>query len=165
MSKTQEAKEHPEEQLWRELKHVRAGMLGVEGSTDHLQPMTHFIDQENARLWFFVSRSADIVKETGTGAHAHFCMISKGQDYHACIMGNLSENTDRAKIDEYWNDVVAAWYNGKDDPEVTLLRFDLVDAAIWASTRNPIKFAWEVQQAKDSAKEPDVGTRTKVEFS
>jgi general stress protein 26 len=165
MSKASRTADHPEEQLWHELKHSRAGMLGIEGSKNHMQPMTPMLDHDNARLWFFTSRRSDLLREVGAGAHAHFCIIGKKQDYHACVMGNLVENKDRAKIDEYWNDAVGAWFNGKSDPDMTLLQFDLIDAAIWASTANPITFAWEIERSKNSAREPNLGVRAEVGFA
>jgi general stress protein 26 len=165
VSKVRKTEEHPEEQLWKELKHVHAGMLGIEGSHSHMQPMAHMPDHDNARLYFFTSRAGDLFREMGGGSHAHFCVIGKRQDYHACLMGDLHESRDRTKVDELWNDMAAAWWNSKDDPDLALLEFDLIDAAIWASTRNPVKFAWEIQRAKNSDKEPDVGARAHVDFT
>ena len=55
-------------------------------------------------------------------------------------------------------------YRSKDDPNLVLLSFDLIDASLWASTRNPVKFAWEIEHAKDSIKEPDVGAQVDVKF-
>lgn len=164
MSKVRKTEEHPEEQLWRELGHVNAGMLGIEGSHSHMQPMAHMADRDSNRLWFFTSRSGDLFREMGPGAHAHFCLIGKGQDYHACLMGDLNENRDPRMVDQHWNDMAAAWFKGKDDPDLALLEFDLLDAAIWASTRNPVKFAWEMQRAKHSEREPDIGARAHVDF-
>lgn len=164
MSKVSKTEKHPEEQLWRELKQVRAGMLGIEGSHSHLQPMHHMADRENGKLWFFTSRNTDLARELGDGAHAHFCIMGKGQDYHACMMGFLQPTNDREKIAEYWNDIAGAWWSSKDDPDLLLLAFDLIDAAIWASTKNPVKFVWEVQRAKDSDKAPDLGARAHVDF-
>jgi general stress protein 26 len=141
-------------------------MLGIEGSHSHMQPMAHMADKDGApRLWFFTSRSGDLFKELADGAHAHFCVIGKSQDYHACLMGDLNPNHDSARIDEYWNDMAGAWWSGKDDPDIALLEFDLIDAAIWASTKNPVRFAWEIQTAKNSKKEPDVGARAHVDFT
>ena len=166
MGHTRRTEEQPEQQLWEQLDKVRAGMLGIEGSHSHMQPMAHMADKDGAaRLWFFTSRSGDLFHEIGPGSHAHFCVVGKDQDYHACLMGDLSENRDRGKIEQYWSDVVASWFKGKDDPDIVLLEFDLLDAAIWASTRNPIKFAWEVQTSKNSDKEPDVGARAHVDFT
>jgi general stress protein 26 len=165
MSKVSKSAEHPEEQLWKELKHVRAGMLGIEGSRSHMQPMAPSLDRDNGRLWFFTSRDTDLFREIGAGTHAHFCVIGKHQDYHACLMGKLQENMDRAKIDEYWSDYVGAWFDGKDDPKMTLLSLDLVDAAIWASINNPVKFGWEIEKAKNNQRDPDVGVKANVAFA
>lgn len=166
MGHTRKTEEQPEQQLWEQLDKVRAGMMGIEGSHSHMQPMAHQADKDGAaRLWFFTSRSGDLFREMGSGSHAHFCLISKDQDYHACLMGDLTENRDSAKIDAYWNDHVAAWFKGKNDPDMALLEFDLLDAAIWASTKNPIRYAWEIQAAKNSGKEPDLGARARVDFT
>jgi general stress protein 26 len=41
-------------------------------------------------------------------------------------------DNDRATIDRLWNGFVAAWFEGdKDDPKLTLLRFDAERAEIW----------------------------------
>ena len=40
-----------------------------------------------------------------------------------------------------------------------------MDAAIWASTKNPIRFVWEIQTSKNTNKEPDVGARAHVDFT
>lgn len=166
MTDTKKAERHPEDLLWEQLDDVRAGMLGVEGSHDHMQPMTHQIDRENGKLWFFSSRATDLVRQLGTkGQMAHFCIISKPQDFHACIAGRLVENKDQEKVDAYWSDVVAAWFKDKNDPDMTLLEFGLDNAAIWASTRNPVKFAWEIQRSKNSDRMPDVGSHKEVPLS
>jgi general stress protein 26 len=166
MGHTDETEKQPEKQLWEQLGKVHAGMLGIEGSHSHMQPMGHMADKDGApRLWFFTSRSGDLFRELGAGSHAHFCVVGKAQDYHACLMGDLNQNHDQDKIDRYWNDVAGAWFNGKDDPDIALLEFNLLDAAIWASTKNPVRFAWEIQAAKDSPKEPDVGARAHVDFT
>ena len=80
--------------------------------------------------------------------------------------GRLRVNRDAAKIEELWNPVVAAWYpGGKDDPEMTLLELQLVDAAIWASKTNPIKFGWEIANANATGEEPEVGVSNHIRFA
>lgn len=130
MGHTDKTEKQPENQLWEQLGKVHAGMLGIEGSHAHLQPMGHMKDKDGApRLWFFTSRAGDLFRELGAGSHAHFCVVGKDQDYHACLMGDLHENRDPLRLDEYWNDVAGAWFNGKNDPDLALLEFDLLDAA------------------------------------
>lgn len=62
-------------------------------------------------------------------AMAHF--VSKGHDIWATLHGNLSTSQDRTTIDRLWNRFVAAWYDGKDDPKVALIRLDPEQAQIW----------------------------------
>ena len=43
----------------------------------------------------------------------------------------VAGSPDAATIDRLWNPFVAAWYTGKDDPTLRLLRFDPEGAEIW----------------------------------
>ena len=49
MGHTDKTEKHPEKQLFEQLDHVRAGMLGIEGSHSHMQPMAHMKDKAGAR--------------------------------------------------------------------------------------------------------------------
>ena len=68
-------------------------------------------------------------------------------------------------MDKYWNAVVAAWYpQGKDDPHLTLLCFNLSDAEVWISQAGPVRFAWEIAKANATHSTPDVGGHTRLDF-
>src|SRR5690606_24783495 len=112
MSDLDLARNDPEALLWRELDEVHAGMLGIEGSGQHLQPMAHRSDRERRRLWFFTKRDTDLVKALQPGTKAHFAIISRAQDFHACMSGTLREEMDREAMDRLWNAHVAAWFKG-----------------------------------------------------
>ena len=57
---------------------------------------------------------------------------AKGHDLFARFNGNLVVETDRALLDKFWNNFVAAWYDGgKDDPDLLFMRMDLGTAEIW----------------------------------
>ena len=63
-----------------------------------------------------------------------------------------------ALIDKHWNPVLAAWYpEGKDDPHLTLLRFDADDGRIWVSKKGPVRFMLEVAKANLTKTVPDAG--------
>jgi general stress protein 26 len=59
---------------------------------------------------------------------------SKDHDLFASLRGTLEIVNDPATIDRLWNPFVAEWYEGKDDPKLALVRFDVEDAKIWLST-------------------------------
>jgi general stress protein 26 len=166
MSDLDLARRDPEALLWRELDKLHAGMLGVEGSGQHMQPMAHHLDREGRRLWFLTKRDTDLVQALHPGAVAHFVIVSKAQDFHACMSGPLEVRQDRAKLDEIWSPVSGAWFEGgKDDPELVMLALELRSAAIWASTANTLAFAWEIAKANATQSMPDVGVRNEVEFA
>lgn len=166
MSDLDLARNDPEALLWRELDEVHAGMLGIEGSGQHLQPMAHRSDRERRRLWFFTKRDTDLVKALQPGTKAHFAIISRAQDFHACMSGTLREEMDREAMERLWNAHVAAWFKGgKEDPDLVMLAMDLEHARIWASTKNVLAYAWELVKANTNAEvTPNVGVRNEVTF-
>lgn len=79
--------------------------------------------------------------------------------------GRLSIDHDRARMDRYWNAVVAAWHpKGHRDPGLTLLAMDCEDAQVWVSTAGPMKAVWEIAKANAMRREPEVGTRAHLTF-
>ena len=54
----------------------------------------------------------------------------------ASIKGNLHVDNDRTVIDRLWNPFIAAWFEGKDDPNLVLLRLDAEQAEIWLNESN-----------------------------
>jgi len=118
--------------FWKHLKSDMTIMLGVEGSGE-AQPMTAQLegDKESGPIWIFTSKDTDLVKAINTGAPGEAYFVSKGHDLFAGISGDLSLTTDRATIERLWNPFVAAWFEGKDDPKIQLIRFDPQHAHIW----------------------------------
>ena len=126
-----------EEKFWKALESSPFLMLGIEGERDGAtQPMTaQFEDQDRAsgRLWFFTAKDHDLTRALGPKGRAIAAYASKGHDLFASLRGTLVADNDRAAIDRLWNPVAAQWYDGKDDPKLLLLRFEVDDAKIWLS--------------------------------
>jgi general stress protein 26 len=144
--------------LWSELDKARFGMLGLTDGRSHLQPMTAYSDKEEGAIWFFTKKTTDLARETGAGHYAMFCVISKDQEFQTCIGGELSPDHDRTKIDAFWNPIVSAWFpEGKDDPDLTLLKLTPVDAQVWVMRGGPLRFAFEIARANLTKQEPRLG--------
>jgi general stress protein 26 len=126
-----------EEKFWKELKDSPFVMLGVQGERDGAtQPMTvAFEDQdcEAGCVWFFTAKDHDLSNALGGSGRAIASFSSKGHDLFASLRGTLQATEDHATIDRLWNPFIAEWYEGKDDPKLLLLRFDIDNAKIWLS--------------------------------
>ncbi len=128
--------------FWKALKSDRTMFLGLaEGEDGHARPMTAQIEaDEGGPIWFFTSADSEMVAKIDRGqggrAMAHF--VSKGHDVWATLHGSLSTTTDRTMIDRLWNPFIAAWYEGKDDPKITLIRLDTETAEIWIDASSMI---------------------------
>ena len=122
-----------ERRFWKDLKSDRTMMLGLDGVEDgHSRPMTaQFEGDAGGPIWFFTSNENALVRTLPQGHRAIAAFSSKGHELFASIKGNLSVNTDRAVVERLWNPFVAAWYEGKDDPKLALLRLDAEHAEIW----------------------------------
>ncbi|WP_184718375.1 pyridoxamine 5'-phosphate oxidase family protein [Caulobacter sp.] len=122
------------DKFWKALKSDRTVMLGL---PDHeggrAQPMTALVENVHAGpIWIFSAVDVDLVQAVEGGAREallHFA--SKGHDLFATVEGNLRVDNDREAIERLWNPFIAAWYTGKDDPKLRLLRFEPGDAQIW----------------------------------
>jgi general stress protein 26 len=148
-----------ETRLWTDIEKRQTGMLGLTHSDEHFQPMTAFVERDTSQIWFFTRKDTDLAQQLGQGAKAMF--VFQEDKLQACIGGTLSVANDRARMDKYWNAVVAAWYpEGKDDPHLTMLRLDCSDAEVWLSDGGLAKFAFEIAKANATHKTPDVGGRT-----
>lgn len=139
-------------------------MLGVVGGKPHhFQPMTPFVEPEQRAVWFFCRDDNDLIAQSAEGKAM---LVVQGDRFQACVGGTLTPAHDKARIDKFWNPIVAAWYpEGKDDPHLTLLRFDCEDAEVWSSQANPIRFAFEIAKANMTGSMPDVGDKTSLNLN
>lgn len=149
-----------EREFWDHLDRSSTGMLGLDQPGYHSQPMTALREPETGVLWFFTRDDTDLARDAAIpDQSAMFTYASKDQEVWACIHGTLSvAPRDPELIDRHWNSVIAAWYpQGKDDPHLTLLRFDADEGRIWLSKQGPVRFMYEVVKANVTKTTPDVG--------
>lgn len=127
------------EKFWKALSSDMTMFLGLaEGEDGHARPMTAQLDDRfldgndyHGPIWFFTSTDNNLYQQIGSGKRAMAHFVSKGHGIWATIHGGLSQSTDPETIDRLWNRFIAAWYEGKDDPKIALIRLDPEEAEIW----------------------------------
>lgn len=121
-----------EHQFWKALRSDRTVMLGCEGAPP--RPMTGQVegDDDHGPIWFFTSVETELGEVVGkSNKKGMMTFVDKGHSVWASAEGDLSIVGDDATIDRLWNPFVAAWFDGREDPKMRLIRFDAHEAQLW----------------------------------
>ena len=129
--------------FWKELNDSPFIMLGLKGvEDDRTRPMTAQIDfpadgdkENGGQIYFFGSKSDGVGQAVTSSSRAVATFAGKGHGLFAHIHGTLVPSDDRAVMERLWDPFIASWYkDGKDDPDLQLLRFDTESADVWEAT-------------------------------
>ncbi len=145
--------------FWDRLTAVNAGMLDATGGKRFV-PMSHYPDRDENTLWFITAKGTDVVKSVETDEKpAVYILSDGGKGIYADIKGTLALSSDKAKLDDLWNVVADAWFDGgKDDPDVQLLSFAIKTGDVWVTPTSGIVFMFDVLKAKLTGDQPDMGS-------
>ena len=85
--------------------------------------------------------------------------------HYVSISGKAQLVRDRNKIDELWRPEFKIWFpEGKDDPQVALLRVNLEKAEYWDSPSSTIGYVLNLVSSLVTGKEADAGENRKIEL-
>ena len=113
------------------IKGIRFAMVTLPDADGSLRgrPLTVQDLEFDGTFWFLVSKESEWTSGLGSlGVNANAAFTDPGDARFVSVSGIASLVDDQARIDDMWSPLYEAWFDGKDDPNVTLLRFD-VDVA------------------------------------
>jgi general stress protein 26 len=118
------------EKFWKALSDSPYLFLQLDGQSRTSVPMSPQLDKDaNSAIWFYTHRNSSFAALGPATAS----FAGKGHDMFARFNGRLSVENSQERFDQFWNNFVAAWYDGgKDDPDILFLRMDLGEAEIWS---------------------------------
>jgi general stress protein 26 len=133
----------------------------------HSRPMSSNGDIDaDGDIWFFTNASSHKVSEIAKLPKVNVSFADLDNQRYLSVSGNAQLVRDRAKIDELWRPEFKIWFpEGKDDPEVALLRVSLEKAEYWDSPSSTIGYALSFVSSLVTGKEPDLGENKKVDLS
>jgi general stress protein 26 len=118
------------------IKGIRVAMLTTrdDDGTLRARPMQTQEQEFDGTLWFFTPASSHKVIEVDHEHQVNLSYADPGDNRYISVSGTATLVRDRAKIDELWTPVLKAWFpQGKDDPDVALLKVDVAKAEYWDS--------------------------------
>ena len=150
------------------VKDIDFCMLTTVDETGHLhsRPMSSNGDIDpDGSLWFFTSASSHKVDEIAKLPKVSVSFADPDNQRYVSISGTAQLVRDRKKIAELWRPEFKMWFpNGKDDPDVALLRVSTEQAEYWDSPASTIGYVLNFVSSLVSGKEPDLGENRKVQF-
>ena len=110
---------------------------GYDGSL-HSRPMATQQKLFTGELWFLTGLHSGKVYEIRNDSEVALTYVD-GKQTFLSLSGRATVSRDRTKIEELWNPMYQAWFpNGKEDPEISVLRVDVDRAEYWDAPSNAI---------------------------
>lgn len=149
------------EHLWSLIKDIRFAMFTTTHGNGHLhsRPMTtqnKSINEDNT-LWFFMSRKsepvADLDPKDGTSVNVAYADTDK--DSYVSVSGTARVVEDRARAEQLWSKMAEAWFpGGPTDPDLALVRVDIVHADYWDVKENKLTQLFKMAKAAVTGNPP-----------
>ena len=138
-----------------------------ENGDPHSRPMSSNgqIDPDGD-LWFFTGVSSHKVNEVSKSPKVNVSFADPENQKYVSTSGTAELIRDRQKIEELWKPAFKMWFpEGKDDPEIALLRVNLEKAEYWDSSSSTIGYALKFVSSLVTGKQPDIGQNKKVDLA
>lgn len=129
------------------------------------RPMSTRTIDDSGLFWFFTNEFSGKVQEIKDYPVVNLAYSDPSQHNYVSITGVAEVVTDRARIDELWTDVLKAWFpEGKDDPELALLKVMPDEAEYWDGTSSKMVQLFRMGKALVTGKKYEAGENEKVDL-
>ncbi len=119
----------------------------------------------SGNVWFFTGASSQKVSEVKQSPKVNVSFADPKNQHYVSLTGTAKLVRDQQKIDELWKPEFKMWFpEGKDDPEVALLRVSLEKAEYWDSPSSTFGYALSFVSSLVTGKEPDFGENKKLDL-
>jgi general stress protein 26 len=152
--------------LWNMIRDIRFAMMtSADGPYLRSRPMAAAQKEFDGSLWFFVRASSHKVTEIGQDDRVGVSYADPDKQTYVSLSGHATLVRDAAAIKEHWSEILRAWFpNGKDDPDLALLRVDVEQAEYWDAPSSTMVNAFGYVKAALTGKPPHPGENRKVEL-
>ncbi len=116
------------------IQDIRIAMLTTTERSGELRsrPMATQDAGFDGTLWFFTGADSGKVQEISGDQDVNVAYVDHDKSRYVSVSGRATLVRDQAKIDELWSPIVKAWFpDGKDDPNLALLKVDVTGAEYW----------------------------------
>ena len=84
-------------------------------------PMALQKAEVDGSIWFISSNESDKNRDIARDPRVVITLQNDSKSQYLSVAGHATIHTDKATIDKYWTSFANAWFQGKDDPRVTII--------------------------------------------
>ena len=96
-------------------------ITNLKSSTPGVRPMALQECDEAGTLWYISSSESNKNREIKDNPEVLITFQNNSKWEYLSLNGTASIHTDKSLIEKYWTDFARAWFDGKDDPRITII--------------------------------------------
>ena len=129
------------------------------------RPMALQEVDDQGKLWFISSNESHKNAEILQDNRVTLYFQNNGAYEFLVVSGLAIIHNNKKLVDKYWNALANAWFDGKDDPRITIISVDPVDSDYWDTKDGKIiSFIKMSFNALTGAKSDDAGVEGKLKI-
>lgn len=146
------------------IKGIKTAMLTtIDGGVLRSRPMQTQEFEFDGDLWFFTSSNTHKAEEIEKDNRVNVSYAAPSVNTYVSVSGTAEIVKDQAKIDELWNEIHRAWFpEGKDSPDLVLLKIAVEQAEYWDSPSSTIVQIAGFVKAMVTGERADGGEHEKI---
>ncbi len=119
---------------------VEVAMLTtIDGGSLRSRPMQTQNTEFDGDLWFFTSSQTHKTDEIEKDNRVNVSYAAPDSNTYVSVSGTAEIVKDAEKINEFWSEILRAWFpEGKDAPDLILLKVKVEQAEYWDSSSSTI---------------------------
>ena len=124
---------------------------------------TKEVDKEG-NIWFLSRNDSDHNSDLLKNPETQLLYSDPGSMKFVSVYGDAEIITDQAVLDDLYNKKDNAWFDGKEDPNLTAIKFAPKQAAYWNNDSNQLVTFLKLQAAAVTGDDKDIGTSGKMDL-
>ena len=107
-------------------------------SETNSRPMALQEVDDEGNLWFLSDVNSEKNKDIQNDSTVELYFMNNSKYEYVFIKGIASISQDKALIDKYWTNFANAWFDGKDDPNVSVIKVSAKDGYYYETKENKL---------------------------
>jgi general stress protein 26 len=165
----QRSDQEAKDKVFELIKDIHVALLVTHSKADKLsaRPMSAVaIEKFDGDLWFFTPLDTPKSAEIAANPDVLLSYANPDKQDYVSIRGKATIIRDQEKIDEYWTEMLRAWFpEGKNDPSIGLIKVSMETAEFWDSPSSPIAYLYGYGKAAlTGERSKNLGDTGRVDF-